>query len=157
ELHPPATVAGGRRRRGPRRTGGRTAGATPLTLVVSYRRPMDIDGFRKERDRIRDEMGGAAKVARLRAAGKRNAREHIDGLVDPGSFREVGTFARSERPEDRDATPADGKICGHATIDGRAVTLAVDDITVKRATSSLVGARKLQRVYEQAVRGGNPF
>jgi methylmalonyl-CoA decarboxylase subunit alpha len=64
---------------------------------------------------------------------------------------------RSERPDDRDATPADGKICGHGAIDGRAVTVAVDDITVKRATSSLVGARKLQRVYEQAVRGGNPF
>jgi acetyl-CoA carboxylase carboxyltransferase component len=118
---------------------------------------MDIEGFRRERDLIRDEMGGADKVERLRAAGRRNAREHIDGLVDKASFREVGTFARSERPEDRDATPADGKICGHATIDGRPVTVAVDDITVKRATSSLVGARKLQRVYEQAVRAGNPF
>jgi acetyl-CoA carboxylase carboxyltransferase component len=118
---------------------------------------MDIEGFRRERDRIRTEMGGKAKVDRLRAAGRRTAREHIDALVDAGTFREIGTFARSERPEDHDATPGDGKVCGHAGIDGRPVTVAVDDVTVKRATSSLVGARKLQRVYEQAVRGGNPF
>jgi methylmalonyl-CoA decarboxylase subunit alpha len=118
---------------------------------------MDIEGFRRERDRIRTEMGGKAKVDRLRSAGRRTARDHIDALVDAGSFHEVGTFARSERPEDHAATPSDGKICGHATIDGRPVTVAIDDVTVKRATSSLVGARKLQRVYEQAVRGGNPF
>jgi acetyl-CoA carboxylase carboxyltransferase component len=124
---------------------------------MSYGPGMQSEEFRAERERIRRDMGGAAKVARLRAAGKRTARDHIDQLVDPGTFREIGTFARSERPEDRDATPADGKICGHATIDGRPVTLAVDDVTVKRATSSLVGARKLQRTYEQAVRGGNPF
>jgi acetyl-CoA carboxylase carboxyltransferase component len=118
---------------------------------------MDVEQFRQRRERIRTEMGGAGKVARLHDAGRRTAREHIAGLVDEGSFREIGTFARSERPEDHDATPGDGKICGHATIDGRPVTVAVDDVTVKRATSSLVGARKLERVYEQAVRGGNPF
>lgn len=118
---------------------------------------MGIDDFRAERDRIRSEMGGRDKIDRLHAAGRRTAREHLDALVDPGSLREVGTFVRSERPEDHDATPADGKICGHATIDGRPVTVVADDVTVKRATSSLVGAKKLQRAYEQAERGGNPF
>jgi acetyl-CoA carboxylase carboxyltransferase component len=118
---------------------------------------MDIDEFRRERDHIRTEMGGAAKIDRLHASGRLTAREHIARLVDADSFHEIGTFARSERPEDKASTPADGKICGHATIDGRPVTVAVDDVTVKRATSSLVGARKLQRVYEQAVRAGNPF
>src|SRR5690606_14895734 len=85
------------------------------------------------------------------------AREHIAGLLDPDSFREIGTFVRSENPDHHDSTPADGKICGHGTIGGRDVSVAVDDVTVKRATSSLVGARKLQRVYEQALRGANPF
>ncbi len=116
-----------------------------------------LESFRAERDRIRRDMGGAAKRGRLAAEGRLDARAHIDALLDPGSFVEVGTFARSERPEDHDATPGDGKICGHGTIDGRPVSIAVDDVTVKRATSSLVGARKLQRVFEQAQRAGNPF
>lgn len=102
-------------------------------------------------------MGGRDRIERLHATGKRTAREHLERLVDQGTFAEIGTFAVSERPEDRDATPADGKICGHARIDGRPVTVAVDDVTVKRATSSLVGARKLERVYDQARRAGNPF
>jgi acetyl-CoA carboxylase carboxyltransferase component len=102
-------------------------------------------------------MGGTEKVARLHAAGRRTAREHIELLLDPGTFSEVGMFARSEHEIDRASTPGDGKICGHGTIENRPVTIAVDDVTVKRATSSLVGARKLARVYEQARRAGNPF
>ena len=90
-------------------------------------------------------------------AGHRTAREHLDHLLDAGSFSEVGMFARSEHEADRASTPADGKICGHGTIDSRPVTVAIDDVTVKRATSSLVGARKSARVYEQARRAGNPF
>ena len=115
------------------------------------------DAIAAERVAIRTEMGGADKIARLHAAGRRTAREHIDAFVDPGSFAEVGMWARSERPEDHAATPGDGKIGGHATVDGRPVSVVADDATVKRATSSLVGARKLQRIYEQASRAGHPF
>ena len=113
--------------------------------------------YREERDRIRTEMGGSDKIARLHAAGRRTAREHLAHLLDTDSFAEVGIFARSEHEADRASTPADGKICGHGAMEGRPVTVAVDDVTVKRATSSLVGARKLARVYEQARRAGNPF
>jgi acetyl-CoA carboxylase carboxyltransferase component len=115
------------------------------------------ESYRDERERIRREMGGADKIARLQAAGRRTAREHLAHLLDDGTFTEVGMFARSEHEADRASTPADGKICGHGSIDGRPVTVAVDDVTVKRATSSIVGARKLARVYEQARRAGNPF
>jgi len=113
--------------------------------------------FAAEREQIRSAMGGADKVARLHAAGRRSARDHIAAFVDAGSFAEVGMFARSERPEDHATTPGDGKIGGHATAGGRPVSVVADDATVKRATSSLVGARKLQRIYEQAARAGNPF
>ena len=115
------------------------------------------ESYRDERTRIREEMGGAEKIARLHAAGRRTAREHLTHLLDAGSFNEVGIFARSDHERDRSSTPADGKICGHGTIDQRPVTVAVDDVTVKRATSSQVGSRKLARVYEQARRAGNPF
>ena len=51
--------------------------------------------------RIRTDMGGAERVARMRAEGDHTVREHIDAFLDPGTFRELGTFARSARPEDR--------------------------------------------------------
>jgi acetyl-CoA carboxylase carboxyltransferase component len=83
---------------------------------------------------IRTDMGGADKVARMRAEGDRTVREHIDGLLDDGSFDELGTFSWSMRAEDRDRTPGDGKIGGHGTIDGRPVAVFGDDITVLRGS-----------------------
>ncbi len=106
--------------------------------------------------KIRSEMGGADKVARMRAAGEKTVREHIDGLIDPGSFREVGTFARSLRPEVRETTPGDGKIGGHGTVDGRPIAVFGDDITVLRGSSSVVGGRKEERLYERALAMGIP-
>ncbi|NNL86513.1 MAG: methylmalonyl-CoA carboxyltransferase, partial [Myxococcales bacterium] len=107
--------------------------------------------------RVREEMGGSDKLARMRATGDRTIREHIDGLVDPGSFREIGTFARSLRPEVRDTTPGDGKIGGHAKIDGRSVAVFGDDITVLRGSSSIVGTRKEHRLYDRAMAMGIPM
>lgn len=110
----------------------------------------------RRRDTIRQEMGGLAKVARLHAQQRLTAREHIAGIVDAGSFREIGMFANSGDADD-DATAGDGRIGGHGTIDGRPVSIVADDVTVKAATSSAVGSHKIQRIYEQAERAGNPF
>jgi propionyl-CoA carboxylase beta chain len=102
-------------------------------------------------ERVRRDMGGADKVAKMAADGDRTIRQHVDGLCDPGSFRELGTFSRSMRLEDRDRTPGDGKIGGHATVDGRPVAVFGDDITVLRGSSSIVGGRKEVRLYERAL------
>ena len=101
--------------------------------------------------RIRAEMGGAEKVKQMQAEGDRTVREHIAGLLDAGSFREIGAFARSLRPEDRDRPPGDGKIGGHGLIEGRPVAVFGDDITVLRGSSSTVGSRKEYRLYERAL------
>src|SRR5215218_4301146 len=108
--------------------------------------PDPVVDLRARRDRIRADMGGGGRVQRLHERGERTVREHIDGLLDPGSFEEVGTFVRSLRPEDRDTTPGDGKIGGHGTVDGRPVSVAGDDITVKRGSSSPMGGRRLSRI-----------
>jgi acetyl-CoA carboxylase carboxyltransferase component len=109
------------------------------------------------RDRIRTEMGGTARIERLHARGERTIREHLDALLDPGTFDEVGTFVRSLRPEDHDDTPGDGKIGGHGTIAGRPVTVAGDDITVKRGSSSPMGSRRLGRLFAHAEKYGHPI
>ncbi|HEX6004822.1 MAG TPA: carboxyl transferase domain-containing protein, partial [Burkholderiales bacterium] len=75
-------------------------------------------------------MGGADKLARRKAEGHLNARERIDYLIDPGTFLESGRFARSNRPEVKHKTPADGKVAGFARIDGRDVALVSNDFTV---------------------------
>ncbi|HEY4096339.1 MAG TPA: carboxyl transferase domain-containing protein [Baekduia sp.] len=107
--------------------------------------------------RIRTEMGGAERIDKLHEAGRWTAREHIDALLDPDSFREIGTFARSVRPEDRDSTPGDGKVGGRGTVEGRRVAIVADDQTVKRGSTSLVGARKMKRIFDMAVRDGVPL
>jgi len=116
-----------------------------------------VEAFRARRERIRTEMGGRGRIERLHARGERTVREHIDGLLDPGSFEEVGTFVHSARAEDADSTPGDGKIGGHGTIAGRAVTVAGDDITVKRGSSSLMGSKRLARLFAHAERAGHPI
>src|SRR5215218_6938093 len=119
--------------------------------------PDAVADFRARRDRIRDEMGGAARIERLHARGERTIREHLDALLDDGSFDEAGTFVRSLRPEDHDETPGDGKIGGHGLIDGRPVTVAGDDVTVKRGSSSQIGSRRLHKLYAHAMRAGHPM
>jgi len=93
----------------------------------------------------------------MHARGERTIRDHIEGFLDPGTFDEVGTFSRSDNPQDKASTPGDGKIGGHGAVDGRAVTLWGDDITVKRGSSSLVGSRKVSRLIDHAFRAGNPI
>lgn len=106
---------------------------------------------------IRRDMGGADKVARMADEGDKTVRQHIDEFVDEGTFREIGTFSHSERHDVRDSTPGDGKIGGHANVDGRPVTVFGDDITVLRGSSSVVGTRKEHRLYERAMAMGIPI
>jgi len=126
-----------------------------------------VEQFRERRDRIRTDMGGAERVAAVHARGERTVREHIEHFADrvttPGggapvsSFEEIGTFARSMRSEDRDSTPGDGKITGLASVEGRPVVVAGDDITVRRGSTAEVGSRRMDRMMDLAVRRGVPF
>ncbi len=102
-------------------------------------------------------MGGAEKLARRKAAGLLNARERLALLFDLGAFHEVGLFATAERPEDRDRTPADGKIVGFGRIGGREAAAVANDMTVMGASSSTVNARKIAYAKDVATRNGLPL
>ncbi len=80
------------------------------------------------------EMGGAEKIARHRANGKLTVRERVAGLVDAGSFQEIGS-ATGVPEYDADGrlvslTPAN-LVCGRGEIDGRPVFITGDDFTVR--------------------------
>ena len=47
----------------------------------------------RAREALAEQMGGADKVARQHGRGKMDARARLAGLVDPGSFREIGKIA----------------------------------------------------------------
>ena len=102
-------------------------------------------------------MGGPDKIERRRAEGHLNARERLDLLLDAGSFNESGMFAAAIRPEQRDRTPADGKIAGFGRIDGRAVAVVANDFTVLGASSSVINMKKIRHVKEVANSRGLPL
>jgi acetyl-CoA carboxylase carboxyltransferase component len=102
-------------------------------------------------------MGGKAKLDRRRNAGVLNARERLDYLIDKGTFLESGLFATSAKPEDRDDTPGDGKLCGYGRIDGRDVVVIANDFTVKGASSAATNMKKIAQMQRTATERGLPL
>src|ERR1700674_4269659 len=47
----------------------------------------------RQRQALARELGGKDRVARQHAGGRLTVRERIDRMLDPGTFREVGSIA----------------------------------------------------------------
>ncbi|MCC6806002.1 MAG: acyl-CoA carboxylase subunit beta [Deltaproteobacteria bacterium] len=104
--------------------------------------------------RARIEKGGAQKYHdKNKEEGKLFARERIALLVDPGSFKEDGTFANMLE----DSLPADGVVCGTGTIEGRPVCVMANDSTVKAGSWGKRTVEKIIRIQETAGRIGAPL
>jgi len=103
------------------------------------------------------EMGGPERIARQHARGRLTARERIEALVDPGSFVEFGLLAHSDIPEAEAKTPADGKVCGVARLDGRLVTLTATDATVFAGATGRIGSKKIHMMTRLALDKGYPI
>ncbi len=95
-----------------------------------------------------------AAVAKQRARGASTARERVDALVDPGSFRELGLLARPGQA-DLDG-PADGIVTGFARLRGRPLMVASYDYTVMAGSQGNVNNTKLTRVLQLAAGRGLP-
>lgn len=104
--------------------------------------------------------GGEGRIASQHGAGKLTARERIEGLVDPGSFQEIGVFARHRATyfgmAEKDL-PADGVVTGCATIDGRLVHLASQDFTVAGGAAGEVHSDKIAEMMSLSLKTGSPF
>jgi acetyl-CoA carboxylase carboxyltransferase component len=88
----------------------------------------------RERQRIAQEMGGAEKVEIQRSKGKLTVRERIARLLDPQSFRELGSIAGAatytSEGELQSFSPSNF-IFGRGRIEGRPVAVAGDDFTIR--------------------------
>ena len=78
-------------------------------------------------------------------------------MLDPGSFHEVGLLSTSVMAQDRDRTPADGKIAGYGRIDKREVGVVSNDFTVKGASSSATNGKKIGHIKRVATQRGMPI
>ena len=97
------------------------------------------------RKRLAAELGGAERVARQRATGRRTVRERVDDLLDDGSFAEMGSVAGTATYEDGELAgfvPA-SIVAGAGRVDGRRIVATGDDFTIKG------GAANLQLVAKQ--------
>ena len=102
-------------------------------------------------------MGGAEKLQTRKDAGILNARERLKYFFDGNSFKEIGKLARSIHREQREKTPADGKLAAFGKVDGRQVAAVANDMTVLGASSSAVNAQKIAYVKRTAIRSGFPL
>lgn len=102
-------------------------------------------------------MGGPEKLEKRRAAGQLYARERINALMDPDTFRESGLFVTSAVPADKDKTPADGKITGVGEVHGRRTIAIGYDFTVKGSSSSPMSNKKMSHFKELSAKSGMPL
>ena len=124
----------------------------------------DLAAYKKRRAQTHDDNRTDAVVKR-HARGQRTARENIADLVDKNSFSEYGSFAvaaqRGRRTEDEliSTTPADGLVCGIASINGdlfdsdksRCAVLSYDYM-VLAGTQGFINHRKKDRLFDIAQR-----
>ncbi len=105
------------------------------------------------REAFAREMGGPDKVKRQHDQGRLTVRERIDGVVDPGSFHEIGAVAGlgeyDEQGELKHVTPANC-VFGRARVDGRTVVVVGDDFTVRGGSADASIAAKPLMAEEMA-------
>jgi acetyl-CoA carboxylase carboxyltransferase component len=108
-----------------------------------------LDDLRVRREAAHT-MGGPDRLARHHDAGKLDARQRVDTLLDPGSFRELGTLVGGE-------VPSDAFVCGWGRIDGRPVMVGAEDFTTLAGTIASGSGAKRHRLAELALRDRVPL
>ena len=103
--------------------------------------------------------GGQERIDRQHEKGKMTARERVEKLVDPGSFRELDPFVTHRATgfgvEERKPL-GDSVVTGWGEIDGRRVYLFSQDFTVFGGSLSEVHAEKVCKVMDLAMKNGAP-
>ena len=103
--------------------------------------------------------GGESRIKRQHESGRSTARERLDILLDPGSFRELDAFVRHREHDfnmDKNRPMGDSVVTGWGTIDGRLVYVFSQDFTIVGGTLSEVHARKIVKIMEMAMKTGAP-
>jgi propionyl-CoA carboxylase beta chain len=114
----------------------------------------------REKSRLAEQGGGAARLEKQRASGKMTARERVEFLLDEGSFEEFDKFVVHRSNDfglEKQRYAGDGVITGHGLIDGRPVFVFAQDFTVFGGSLSETHAEKIVKVMDLAMKTGAPI
>jgi acetyl-CoA carboxylase carboxyltransferase component len=118
-----------------------------------------MDGFVKRLEKVRQENlegGGPERIETQRKMGKLTVRERIDKLLDPGSFRELGSLVRHVSPpctfrgQVVSGSACDGVVIGLGRIHGREIATYATDFTVMSGAIGNQGAWKIADIIAMA-------
>src|SRR3984893_3198804 len=118
-----------------------------MTKSADWQETLDDLDRRRQHTRA---LGGAERIAPHRGKGKLDARARIDHVLDPGTFRELGTLVGGE-------IAADGIIVGSGLINGSPVMLGAEDFTTMAGSIGPGGNSKRYRIAELALRDKIPL
>lgn len=113
----------------------------------------------KQRDEKLLQMGGEQAVKKQQAQGKLTARQRLDYLFDPKTFRELDLFVRHRAVNfemDTVDIPADGVVTGHGMINGRPVFAFAQDFTARGGSLGEMHAKKICKIMDLAMKAGVP-
>lgn len=84
-----------------------------------------------------DELGGTEAIAKHHSKGHLTVRERIEGLLDPGSFAEIGKLTGTGTYIDSQVSGvlAAPYVMGLGKVDGRPIAVGGEDFTVRGGTS----------------------
>ncbi|MBW2569391.1 MAG: methylmalonyl-CoA carboxyltransferase [Deltaproteobacteria bacterium] len=120
------------------------------------------DGIKdlKKREKKILQMGGEKMVAKQHEKGKLTARERLNHLFDPDTFREIDMFVEHRCVNfgmEKAEIPSDGVITGHGLVDGRPVFAFSQDFTSRAGSLGEMQAKKICKVMDLALKAGVPF
>ncbi|KJS32660.1 MAG: methylmalonyl-CoA carboxyltransferase [Desulfatitalea sp. BRH_c12] len=105
-------------------------------------------------------LGGDKAIAKQKENGRLTARERLDRLFDPGTFREIDMFVKHRSVNFDMQTveiPSDGVITGHGQVEGRPVFAFAQDFTSRAGSLGEMHAQKICKVMDLAIKAGVPF
>lgn len=103
--------------------------------------------------------GGQRRIDTQHAKGKLTARERLDLLLDPGSFRELDTFVTHRTVGfgiEEKKFLGDSVVTGWGTIEGRLVYVFSQDFTVFGGSLGEVHAEKVCKIMDLSMKNGAP-
>ncbi|MDI3257311.1 MAG: acyl-CoA carboxylase subunit beta [Kyrpidia sp.] len=114
----------------------------------------------EERRRKVELGGGDRRIAQQHDRGKLTARERIDLLLDPGTFRELNPFIEHRGTlfgMDQMDAPGEGVVTGYGKINGRTVYIFAQDFTVFGGALGEMHAQKIAKIMDLAAKNGCPI
>ncbi len=113
-----------------------------------------------EKNRLAELGGGGDRIKKQHEKNKLTARERVDYLLDPGTFREMDKLVLSESRRfgvDKNRFYGDGFVTGHGLLNGRKVFVFAQDFTVFGGSLSGTNAKRIVKIMDMALKYGKPL